>query len=64
MTFAPSASVSKEVVDSDSSGSWLSYKGTQLDQGRDAGKDSLKNDPAAYEEIKAAVKAKLDEGKR
>ena len=45
-------------------GSWLSYKGTQLAQGRDAGKDALKNDPALYEEIETAVKAKLDEDKK
>ena len=44
-------------------GSWLSYKGTQLAQGRDAGKEALKNDPALYEEIETAVKAKLDEDK-
>src|SRR5919107_189175 len=37
-------------------GSWLSYKGNQLAQGRDAAKEALKNDPALYEEIKAAVK--------
>src|ERR1041384_3553582 len=45
-------------------GSWLSYKGSQLAQGRDAGKEALKNDPALYEEIEAAVKAKLDEDKK
>jgi recombination protein RecA len=45
-------------------GSWMSYKGTQLAQGRDAGKEALKNDPALYEEIEAAVKAKLDEEKK
>ena len=42
-------------------GSWLSYKGSQLAQGRDAGKEVLKSDAALYEEIAAAVKAKLDE---
>jgi recombination protein RecA len=41
-------------------GSWLNYKGTQLAQGRDAAKDVLKNDAALYEEIEAAVKAKLN----
>jgi recombination protein RecA len=45
-------------------GSWLSYKGTQLAQGRDAAKDVLKNDQALYEEIETAVKAKLDEDKK
>ena len=41
-------------------GSWLSYKGSQLAQGRDAGKEVLKTDRALYEEIEAAVKAALD----
>jgi recombination protein RecA len=44
-------------------GSWLNYKGTQLAQGRDAAKDALKSDPKLYQEIEAAVKAKLDEEK-
>src|SRR6201994_316169 len=44
-------------------GSWLSYKGSQLAQGRDAAKDLLKGDEALYNEIEAAVKAKLDEEK-
>src|SRR5712672_2392592 len=44
-------------------GSWLNYKGTQLAQGRDAAKEALKSDKALYEEIAAAVKAKLDEEK-
>jgi recombination protein RecA len=42
-------------------GSWLSYKGTQLAQGRDAAKDALKSDPKLYAEIEEAVKVKLDE---
>src|SRR6266576_958468 len=45
-------------------GSWLNYKGTQLAQGRDAAKETLKNDRALYEEIESAVKAKLDEDKK
>jgi len=45
-------------------GSWLSYKGTQLAQGRDAGKEALRNDPELYGDIEAAVKAKLDEDKK
>jgi len=45
-------------------GSWMSYKGAQLAQGRDAAKEVLKNDPALYEEIELAVKAKLDEEKK
>jgi len=44
-------------------GSWLSYKGSQLAQGRDAAKELLKTDTALYEEIEAAVKARLDEDK-
>jgi recombination protein RecA len=45
-------------------GSWLSYKGSQLAQGRDAAKDLLKTDTALYDELYAAVKAKLDEEKK
>ncbi|MEP6673033.1 MAG: recombinase RecA [Chthoniobacter sp.] len=44
-------------------GSWLSYKGTQLAQGRDAAKEILKADAALYTELEAAVLAKLDEEK-
>ena len=42
-------------------GSWLSYNGNQLAQGRDAAKEVLKADAALFEEIETAVKAKLDE---
>jgi recombination protein RecA len=45
-------------------GSWMSYKGNQLAQGRDAAKDLLKADAALYGEIEAAVKAALDEDKK
>ncbi|TCO89298.1 recombination protein RecA [Chthoniobacter flavus] len=45
-------------------GSWLSYKGNQLAQGRDAAKELIKNDTALYEELETAVKAKLDEEKK
>jgi len=41
----------------------LNYRGTQLAQGRDAAKETLKNDRALYEEIETAVKAKLDQEK-
>jgi len=41
-------------------GSWLSYKGNQLAQGRDAAKEALKSDPALYAEIEAAVRETLD----
>ncbi|HEY5894987.1 MAG TPA: recombinase RecA [Chthoniobacterales bacterium] len=44
-------------------GSWMSYKGNQLAQGRDAAKELLKSDPALYEEIEVQVKSKLDEEK-
>ena len=43
-------------------GSWLSYKGSQLAQGRDAAKEVLKNDPAIYAEIETAVLASLEAG--
>jgi recombination protein RecA len=36
-------------------GSWLSYNGSQLAQGRDAAKELLKKDAAIYLEIEAAV---------
>ena len=45
-------------------GSWLSYKGNQLAQGRDAAKEVLKNDAALYDEIEIAVKAALDVPKK
>jgi len=45
-------------------GSWLSYKGTQLAQGRDAAKELLKSDAALYEDLETAVKARLDEEKK
>jgi len=44
-------------------GSWISYKGTQLAQGRDAAKEVLRNDASVYAEIEAAVKQKLAEKK-
>lgn len=40
-------------------GSWLSYKGGQLAQGRDAAKELLKRDPAIYAELETAVLASL-----
>ncbi len=42
-------------------GSWLSYKGSQLAQGRDAAKEVLKNDAVLFADIEAAVLAKLNE---
>lgn len=40
-------------------GSWFSYNGSQLAQGRDAAKDILKADPKLCAEIEVAVKAKM-----
>src|ERR1700738_339373 len=42
-------------------GSWISYKGQQLAQGRDAAKEALRADQSIYDEIEVAVKASLDE---
>ena len=42
-------------------GSWISYKGTQLAQGRDAAKEALKADTALYAELEEQVKAKIQE---
>ena len=42
-------------------GSWISYNGTQVAQGRDAVKEVLKTDEKLYAELEIAVKAKLDE---
>lgn len=41
-------------------GSWLSYKGSQLAQGRDAAKDVLKTDQVLYADLENAVKAALN----
>ena len=41
-------------------GSWLSFKGNQLAQGRDAAKDVLKTDTALYSEIETAVIASVN----
>lgn len=41
-------------------GSWISYKGTQVAQGRDAAKEVLKTDEKLYAEVEAEVKALLD----
>ena len=42
-------------------GSWISYKGQQLAQGRDAAKEALRTDQALYQELEVAVKNALDE---
>jgi recombination protein RecA len=44
-------------------GSWFSYDGAQLAQGRDAAKDALKADPALYESLETKVKEGLEEAK-
>lgn len=45
-------------------GSWLSYKGNQLAQGRDAAKEVLKGDAALFEEISKEVQARMDAEKK
>ena len=42
-------------------GSWISYNGSQIAQGRDAAKEALKFNPELYAEIEEQVKAKMDE---
>jgi len=42
-------------------GSWISYNGTQVGQGRDAVKEILKTDEKLYSDLEVAVKAKLAE---
>lgn len=41
-------------------GSWMSYKGSQIAQGRDAAKETIKADPELYAELEEVVKAKMD----
>ena len=45
-------------------GSWLSYKGAQLAQGRDAAKEVLKSNEDLYKELYASVQEKLDAEKK
>jgi len=45
-------------------GSWFSYEGNQLAQGRDAAKDALKADPALFASLEGKVKERLDEAKK
>lgn len=42
-------------------GSWISYNGSQIAQGRDAAKEVLRNNAELYTEIETLAKAKLDE---
>ena len=45
-------------------GSWFSYNGTQLAQGRDAAKELLKSDSAIYGDIETKVKEGLEAKKK
>ena len=45
-------------------GSWFSYNGTQMAQGRDAAKELLKTDQTLYTEIEEKVKEGLDASKK
>jgi recombination protein RecA len=45
-------------------GSWFSYNGTQLAQGRDAAKDLIKGDPALYADLETKVKEGLEAKKK
>ena len=45
-------------------GSWFSYNGNQLAQGRDAAKELLKGDPALYEDIATKVNEALEAKKK
>lgn len=42
-------------------GSWISYNGSQIAQGRDAAKEALRSNAELYAEIEELVKAKMDE---
>ncbi|MCD8061732.1 MAG: recombinase RecA [Akkermansiaceae bacterium] len=42
-------------------GSWISYNGSQIAQGRDAAKEALRSNQELYSEIEEQVKAKMDE---
>ncbi|MEM0969342.1 MAG: hypothetical protein AAGJ31_08340 [Verrucomicrobiota bacterium] len=42
-------------------GSWFSYKGTQLAQGRDGAKEALKEDAALYAELEEAIQTKMSQ---
>lgn len=44
-------------------GSWFSYDGAQLAQGRDAAKDALRADQALYDDIETKVKAGMEAAK-
>jgi recombination protein RecA len=43
----------------DKSGSWFSYNGNRLGQGRDAVKDLIKDNPELMDELEAKIKEKV-----
>jgi len=43
----------------DKSGSWFSYSGNRLGQGRDAVKDLIKDNPELMEELETKIKEKI-----
>ena len=45
------------------SGSWYSYEGTKIAQGRDAAKEFLQDNPELADEIELKIKAKLSPSK-
>ena len=45
------------------SGSWFSYNGNKLGQGRDAVKQLIEDTPELMEELEAKIKASLDTAK-
>ena len=66
ITFGQGISKTGEIVDIGSdldivekSGSWYSYEGTKIAQGRDAARQFLDDNPEVAEEIEMKIKAKL-----
>ena len=45
-------------------GSWFSYNGSQLAQGRDAAKEALKSDEALYDDLETKVKEAMENKKK
>lgn len=70
ITYGEGISKSGEIVDLGSelnviqkSGSWFSYEGTKIAQGRDAAKQFLEDNPELSTQIEEKIKAKLATGK-
>ena len=70
ITYGEGISKSGEIVDLGSelnviqkSGSWFSYEGTKIAQGRDAAKQFLEDNPELSREVEEKIKAKLATGK-